>query len=166
MILRAATSNCADSNWLAALYFVPDEHDEEGQEREALVRRFERKHGAALLISHVTWLECRNVFRRLAQEDSPTALRALEADFGRRVFVDPMNWDLLRRDCEGLFQRYAAKLELGTFDCAIVASAKLAGARRFLSFDQKAKALAVAEDFEVYPPLNAVGREWLARLRG
>ena len=51
----------------------------------------------------------------------------------------PMNWSLLRRDCEDLFARYGWRLTIGTFDAAIVASARLAGATCFLSFDLTAK---------------------------
>jgi len=51
-----------------------------------------------------------------------------------------MNWSLLRRDCEDLFARYGWRLTIGTFDAAIVASARLAGATCFLSFDVTAKA--------------------------
>jgi hypothetical protein len=77
-----------------------------------------------------------------------------EADFGGRLFVDPMNWDLLRRECNALFSKYAWKADLGTFDTAIVASVKLAGGTRFLSFDAKARALASAEGIGVFPALD------------
>jgi predicted nucleic acid-binding protein len=64
-----------------------------------------------------------------------------------------------------LLARYAWKVTMGTFDTAIVASARLAGATRFLSFDMTAKALAYAEGLNVFPPLDTVGKQLLARLR-
>ncbi len=79
----------------------------------------------------------------------------LEADFDGRLYVDPMNWDLLRQECIHLFSRYARKAAVGTFDTAIVASLKLAGGTRFLSFDATAKAMAASEGIEVYPALEA-----------
>ncbi|MBI4664424.1 MAG: hypothetical protein HY735_36985 [Verrucomicrobia bacterium] len=54
------------------------------------------------------------------------------------------------------------KTQLGAFDPAVVASAKLAGGTRFLSIDSRAKALAAAEGLEVFPPLDAAGRRILA----
>ena len=52
-----------------------------------------------------------------------------------------------------------------TFDAAILASAILSGAVRLLSFDEKLKALAVAEGIEVYPELNASGKAYLEKLK-
>ncbi len=89
----------------------------------------------------------------------------LEADFDGRLYVDPMSWSPLRRDCEALFDRYAWKLSIGTLDVAIVASAKLAAATCFLSFDTVAKALAAAEGLAVFPPLDAAGNQVLSRLK-
>jgi hypothetical protein len=109
-------------------------------------------------------LEARNVFARATGESEPQEWTTLEADFGGRLYVDPMNWELLRRECVELFTRYAWKATIGTFDIAIIASAKLGGATRFLSFDMRAKALAAAERFEVFPPLNSGGKQLLARL--
>jgi hypothetical protein len=126
--------NFADTNWLSALYITPAESDAEGSRREAVVRRFMRRHGGRLLISHLTWLECQNVFRRITGQPDPEELRRLESDFDGAIFVDTMNWDLLRRESQALFEKYAHKTRVGTFDGAMVAAAKLAGARQFLSF--------------------------------
>jgi predicted nucleic acid-binding protein len=81
------------------------------------------------------------------------------------IYLDPMNWDFVRRDAFALFNRYSHRAILGTLDVAILASAKLAGATRLLSFDQALKALAVAEGLEVFPPLDAAGRRLLAELK-
>ena len=130
--------NYADTNWLEAVYITPHLDDAEGQERERIVERFARKHGGQLAVSHVVLLEARNVFSRVTGESQPREWQQLEADFDGRLFVDPMNWDLMRRECHAPWP-YAWKIQLGTFDTAVVASAKLAGGIRFLSFDTRAK---------------------------
>ena len=117
------------------------------------MKRFIRQHGGQLAISHVVLLEARNVFSRVAGEERPLEWQNLEADLGGRLRVDPMNWDLLRGECNGLTARYAWKAALGTLEAAIVASAKLAGATKFLSFDVIARALASAEEMDVFPVL-------------
>jgi predicted nucleic acid-binding protein len=89
----------------------------------------------------------------------------LEADFGGRLYVDPMNWDLLRRECNALFLKYSYKANLGTFDTAIVASVKLAGGTRFLSFDATARSLASAEGIGIFPALEPAERRLLAQLK-
>ena len=154
----------ADTNWLEALYIAPHSDDRDAQQRERIVERFMRKQRGPLVLSHVVLLEVRNVFSRVTGESQPREWQQLQADFGGRLFVDPMNWDLLRRECEALFGRYASKLQLGTFDTAIVASARLTGASRFLSFDNRAKALATAEGLKVFPPLDAEGKRFVATL--
>lgn len=37
-----------------------------------------------------------------------------------RGYQLPVNWSLLRRDCDDLFARYGWRLTIGTFDAAIV----------------------------------------------
>jgi len=156
--------NYADTNWLEAVYITPHPDDPEGHERERIVERFARRHGGQLALSHVVLLEARNVFSRVTGESQPREWQQLEADFDGRLYIDPMNWDLLRRECHALFVRYAWKLQLGTFDTAVVASAKLGGGTRFLSFDTRAKALAAAEGLDVFPALDADGKRILTRL--
>ena len=57
------------------------------------------------------------------------------------------------------------KTSFGAFALSLLASAKLAGATRVLSFDQTLKALAVAAGLEVFPDLNEAGKALLARLK-
>ncbi len=76
-----------------------------------------------------------------------------------------MNWDLLRRECDTLFAKYAWKAALGTFDTAIVVSAELGGASRFLSFDAHARALASPEGLGVFPVLEPAARRLIALLK-
>jgi hypothetical protein len=155
--------NYADTNWLEAVYFAPQ--GAEASRRREIVERFARRHGGQLAISHVVLLEARNVFSRTTGEQDPREWGALEADFGGRLYVDTMNWDLMRRECYSILGRYAWKIQLGTLEVAIVASVRLAGATQFLSFDITAKALAAAEGLRVFPPLDATGKQRLAELR-
>jgi predicted nucleic acid-binding protein len=155
--------NYADTNWLEAIYIGPK--DSESQRRREIVERFMRRHSGPLALSHIVLLEARNVFRRTTGEGNPAEWVLLEADFDGRLYVDPMNWDLLRRECYVLFDKYAWKASIGTFDTAIVASAKLAGATQFLSFDATAKALTVAEGMQVFPPLSPAEKRIVAQLK-
>ncbi len=157
--------NFADTNWLVSAYIGPAADDAEAVRRREIVERFLRRHGGQLVISQLVLLEARNVFSRVTQEAEPREWQLLEADFDGRLYVDPMNWDLLRQECNRLFSRYAAGTALGTFDTAIIASAKLAGATRFLSFDATAKALAAAERLEVFPALDTAESKLLARFK-
>ena len=157
--------NFADTNWLASVYIDPRSDDTEAQKRRGIVERFLRRQGGQLAISHVVLLEARNIFSRITGEPDPREWQTLEADFNGRVYVDPMNWDLLRRECNGLFRRYSFKAAVGSFDTAIVASLKLAGGTRFLSFDAPARALVVAEGIEVYPPLEKSEKQLVSRLK-
>jgi predicted nucleic acid-binding protein len=157
--------NFADTNWLASAYIEPRRDDAEAVKRRRIVDRFMRRHGGQLVVSQVVLLEARNVFSRVTREPEPREWQRLEADSDGRLYVDPMNWDLLRRECDALFSKYAWKGALGTFDTAVVASIKLAGGTRFLSFDATARAMAGAEGIEVYPPLGAAEKQLVSRLK-
>ena len=157
--------NFADTNWLASVYIEPQSDDSEAVRRRDIVNRFLRRHGGQLVISHVVLLEARNIFSRITGEREPREWQLLEADFDGRLYVDPMNWNLLRQECNQLFSKYAWKIAIGTFDTAIVASAKLAGGTRFLSFDTTARGMAAAEGIEVYPALNSAEKQLLAGLK-
>jgi predicted nucleic acid-binding protein len=154
--------NFADTNWLEAIYF--ESTDPAQQAREAIVQRFMRRQGGQLAISHLVFLEARNVFSRTANESEPEEWRHFIADFNRLIYLDPMNWDFVRRDSFALCSRYSHRATFGTLDMAIVASAKLSGARRLLSFDERLKVLAVAEGLQVFPPLNVEGKQLLRKL--
>jgi len=156
--------NFADTNWLASIYLEPKPEDREAVRRRELVERFMRRHGGQLATTHVVLLEARNIFTRVTGEKEPREWQRLEADFDGRLYVDPLNWDLLRRECNTLFSKYAWKAHIGTFDTAVVASAKLAGGTRFLSFDTLARAIAAAEGIEVYPA-STEDKHLVARLR-
>lgn len=155
--------NYADTNWLTAMFF--DLSGTPVAERNAIVRRFLRSEGGILGISPVAWLEARNVFARTAGESNPPEWRELSAGLGGRFYLDPMSWDLMRREVWALVDKWAWKQTLGTFDLAIVASLRLAGATRLLSFDEGLKALVVADGLEVFPPLTDQGLAKLAKLR-
>ncbi|HUS34390.1 MAG TPA: PIN domain-containing protein [Verrucomicrobiae bacterium] len=154
----------ADTNWLVALYLQAHPQDADSVSRAAIAERRTRKE-SFLRTSHIVLLEARNVFSRATGEAHPREWEDLVADFNGRVFVDPMNWDLLRRETNRMFELFSHRATLGTFDVAIVASAHLAGAREILSFDERLKALAIAVGIGAFPPLSAEGRGFLATLR-
>lgn len=154
--------NFADTNWLEAMFF---ELTGDLRSRRTTVDRFLRQHPGPLALSHLVYLEARNVFSRVSGEAEPPEWRELQAGLNGRFYLDPMNWELLRRDAFALFARYSPKAAVGTFDMALLASAKLAGATRLLSFDQTLKAVALAEGVKVFPELNEAGKTVLARLR-
>jgi predicted nucleic acid-binding protein len=154
--------NFADTNWLEALYFESLEPDQ--QAREVTAQRFMRKQGGQLAISQLVYLEARNVFSRTAQEAEPQEWRRFLGDFNSLIYLDPLNWDFVRRDAFAVFARYAPRAALGSMDVAILVSARLSGATRILTFDETLKALAVAEGIEVFPPLTPAGKSMLARL--
>lgn len=155
--------NFADTNWLEAMFFksaLPDK-----QVRRAIVDRFLRQQGGQIGLSHIVYLEARNVFGRISGESDPEEWRQLQAGLNGRFYLDPMNWEFLRRDTFALFAKYSHHATLGTFDLALLASAKLAGATRLLSFDSTLKAVAVAEGLPVFPALETEGKVLLAQLR-
>gem|GEM_PF-1178771 len=159
------------SRWLVCviyilpLYLDADPTDQVAVQRRSAVERFMRRHGGQLAISHVVLMEARNVFSRVTGERSPMEWADLEADFDGKLYVDPMNWHSLRRECDDIFTRRAWQTELGTFDVAIVASAKLAGAKTFLTFDGRLAVLASVEGLNVFPALNDAGKTLVHRLR-
>ena len=157
--------NFADTNWLTAVYIEPHPDDTVAVKRRETVDRFMRRHGGQLVISHVVLLEARNIFSRVTGEREPREWEVLEADFDGRLYVDPMNWDILRQECHNLFSKYAWRAAVGTFDTAIVASVKLAGGTRFLSFDATARAMTTAEGIEVFPGLDAAEKQLVTRLK-
>lgn len=150
----------ADTNWLAAAYFIRKD-----QGRTESVERHSRKQQQPWIVSHLVLLEARNVFGRLSGESNPVEWVRLQGDLGRRIYVGPMVWDLQRQRSLELLAKYSHKAALGTFDVALVASALLAGTTHFLSFDERAKALAVAERLAVYPALGGEGKGLLGILR-
>ena len=152
----------ADTNWLSSLYLEADQADSEGWLRTHLAERYMRKVDRPLIISHIVLLEARNVFSRVTGEAEPKEWRKLLADFDGKLYVDTMNWHLLRRECEDLFVRYSPKVSIGTLDVAILGSAKLAGCKVFLSFDNNLRALAFAEGLEIFPPVDGRVKALLA----
>jgi predicted nucleic acid-binding protein len=157
--------NFADTNWLTALYLEADPRDKVAVQRRSVVERFMRQHGGQVALSHIVLLEARNVFSRVTGERSPLEWADLEADFDGKLYVDPMNWHLLRRECDDIFSRHAWQTALGTFDVALVASAKLAGAKTFLTFDVQLAALASVEGLNVFPALDDAGKTLAHRLK-
>lgn len=120
---------------------------------------------SSILFNWQVVVSARNIFSRITGEREPHEWQWLEADFDGRLYVDPMNWDILRRESNTLLAKYSWKAAVGTFDTAIVASVKLAGGTRFLSFDQMARAMAAAEGIGLFPPPDAAERRVISRLK-
>ncbi len=156
----------ADTNWLEAIYFRPSPAAPVAvRQRHEVVERRMRRLGAPLLTSHIVLLEARNVFGRLTGLPRPAEWDRLLNDFNLRIFVDPMNWDLLRQETLLIFEKFSHKAVVGTFDATLVASALLAGARELLSFDEHLKGIAHALGLKVFPELGPQGKAFLAELR-
>jgi predicted nucleic acid-binding protein len=153
-----------DTNWFEALYIQPRPNDNAAKIRAAVAERRTRKE-TSITTSHIVLLETRNIFSRITGQAHPHEWEELLDDFGSRIYVDAMNWDLLRRETNQLFERFSHLASIGTFDATIVASAQIAGAREILSFDEKLKAIATAVGIRVFPPLSEEGRAFLATLR-
>jgi len=155
----------ADTNWLEALYFQPHPENKEALARSAMVERRMRRHSGPLTISHIVLLEARNVFGRLSGKSKPEEWDDLLSDFNGRIFVDPMNWEVLRQATHALLEKFSHKTTIGTFDATLMASAQLAGAKEILSFDEPLKALATCLGLKVFPALELSGKALLAKLR-
>ncbi len=154
--------NFADTNWLEAMFF---ELDGPQKNRRGIVEKFMRNHGGQLGISHIVYLEARNVFSRVAKDKNPPEWDELNDGLAGKFYLDPMNWDLLRREAFALFEKYSHKATVGTFDMAILASAKLAGATRMLSFDGNLRIVSAAEGLAVFPELDATEKADAAKLK-
>lgn len=155
----------ADTNWLEALYFSPDPSDKVALKRSAIADRRMRKHSGPLVISHIVLLEARNVFSRVSKSPDPPEWSDLVADFKGRIYVDPMNWDMLRQQTTLIFERFSLKTTIGTLDATLLASALLAGAREILSFDERLKVFASLLGLDVYPGLTSEGKSFAAQIR-
>ncbi len=155
--------NCADSNWLTALYVAPG--DAEAKARRATVDRFMRRQTQPLLVSRLVWWETRNVFSRVTGQKQPAEWQALAGDVGTKLLFPELNEAKLEERAFALMARYSRKATLGTFDIFIIATALLADGERVLSFDGLARALASAEDLDVFPELTAAEKSLRSRLK-
>ena len=124
----------------------------------AAAQRFMSRHPAVLPFNPLHRLEVRNGLRLRvwrAEIDSPrlaAALRQIEQDLEEGMMIhQAMPWtDALRR-AEQLSADHAERIGNRAADTLHVAAAMLAGARRFLSFDKRQRALAKAAGLEVKP---------------
>jgi hypothetical protein len=107
-----------------------------------VVERFTRRYGGRLAVSDVALPEARNVFSRVTGEREPREWDLRKADVGARLDVEPMQWDLLRGACE----------------------TRAGGVFSLLRRHGQGLA-AAAEELQVFQPLDAAGRQHVARLR-
>ena len=140
----------ADSSFLMSLTI------EDGKTDEA--KRFMSRHPEPLPLNPLHRLEVRNGIRLRVQrgEIDPArrvaALRQVEEDIAEGVLVhQAMPWTDALRKAETLSAAHAEQLGCRSADTLHVAAAMLAGAKRFLSFDSRQRALAKAAGLEVKP---------------
>ncbi len=140
----------ADSSFLISLY-CDDINAEQA-------RRFMARNPAALAFNPFHRLEVRNglrlrVFRgSMTPEERTAALRQIEENLatGRLVHI-PIPWTDALRKAEQLSEDHAEKIGSRAADTLHVAAAKLAKARRFLSFDKRQRDLATAAGLHIKP---------------
>ncbi len=146
------TASYADSSFLVSL------HSDDANAGAA--RRFMARHPEELPFNPLHRLEVFNglrlaVFRgQMTREDRAAALRQVEEDIADSVLVhQAMPWTEALRKAETLSAAHAERLGSRSADTLHVAAAILAGAKRFLSFDSRQRALAKAAGLEVKPSI-------------
>ena len=91
---------------------------------------------------------------RLTSAEVAAAWGNVLADIRRgRLRRAPHSWQLAFREAASIASRHGAVIGVRSLDTLHVASARLLGAREFVSFDFKQRKLATAMGFTVLPPL-------------
>ena len=119
------------------------------------------------MVSRVVLAECKNVVRTATGEQQPSQWTEVAVEVGNRIFLTTDSWDTIAFKAEVIFENYSHKARLGTLDIMILASALLANATHFLSFDSKSnlRALAAVLKLKVFPELTADDKRRMAALR-
>ena len=150
--------NFADTNWLEAMFF---ELTGDKQSRRSIVDRFLRRNPGQLGLSHLVYLEARNVFSRVSGETEPPEWNG-ERTRPRVRFSAPSRktWgrEIVRSFATGVRAQGAGCEGASSHTRGRVCSP-------IPEFDQTLKAVAVAEGLEVFPELNEAGKTLLAQLR-
>lgn len=140
----------ADSSFLISLTV------EDGNTEEA--RRFLNRHPEPLPFNPLHRLEVRNGLRLRVHRDEidtvrrAAALRQIEEDLEDGVLVhQAIPWTDAMRKAEQLSADHAERIGSRAADTLHVAAAVLAGARQFLSFDKRQRALAGSAGLNVKP---------------
>jgi predicted nucleic acid-binding protein len=140
----------ADSSFLISLH---------GNDTNAgRARKFMALHLESLPFNPLHRLEVRNglrlaVFRgEMTVDERTAALRQIEEDLEDGVLVhQAIPWTEAMRKAEQLSAAHAEQIGSRAADTLHVAAASLAGARQFLSFDKRQRALAGAAGLDVRP---------------
>lgn len=152
----------ADTNWLVASYF-------ECGDRSEQVRRFQRRVGnVPLHVGPLQLAEAEVVFRRIAADPDPSALKNLVNGLASEFIIEHRtNLDSLSRSAMEIIRRFAHRVPLGWLDAAILGQAVSVGADTFVSFDTNSAARAVAHalKLQVFPKLSPRDRELAGQCR-
>lgn len=145
----------ADANWLVAAFHVSRESH--------WVEEWVSAGPSTLIVSGPVLAEAQCSFWRIGNR-----WPALAADvrMGKYVMCG-QTFESLMSLAGDLFQQFAPRCNVGTPDLLHLAAARHFGCRWFLSFDSQSgcRALASGLRMKIFPPLNAVDREWLRKLR-
>lgn len=152
----------ADTNWLVASYFDDGDRSEQ-------VLRFQRRAGhVPVHVGPLQLAEAEVVFRRIAADPDPIALRNLTEGLASEfVIAHPTNLDALTRSAMDIVRRFSHRVRLGWMDAAILGQAVSVGADTFVSFDTNSAARAVAHvlKLQVFPKLSSRDRELAGQCR-
>jgi predicted nucleic acid-binding protein len=142
--------------WYADSSFLISLHTNDANAGAA--RRFMARSPAPLAFNPLHRLEVFNglrlaVFRgEMTREERAQAMRQIEEDLADGILVhQAMPWTDALRKAEHLSAAHAEQTGSRSADTLHVAAAMLAGARRFLSFDQRQRDLARAAGLTVKP---------------
>ncbi len=131
--------NCADANSKDALSYMA-------------------RHPVSLPFNPLHRLEVRNGFRLrvhrgdMTPEERTAALRQIDGDLAEGLLVHaPLPWTDALRKAEQLSEEYTERTGSRAADTLHVAVALLSKVRRFLSFDEKQRALAKVVGLTVKP---------------
>ncbi len=140
----------ADSSFLVSLHT--------GDANGEAARRFMARHREELPFNPLHRLEILNgirlmVFRgELTGDEQRAVFRQIEDDLADGFLVHtPLPWTAALRKAEQLSAAHAERIGSRSADTLHVATAMLAGTRRFLSFDKRQRELAKAAGFQVKP---------------
>lgn len=152
----------ADTNWIVAAYFRRLD-----PKRTFVVDRFSAKFDRPWMVSAIVALECENTFRLIGAHAEPPEWRSLQSDFGSRLNQTEDSWISIEAKAKVLFRQFSCKSRIGTLDTMILASAILAGATHFLSFDSNSnlRALASVLKLKVFPELTPEDKRRMTAFR-
>jgi predicted nucleic acid-binding protein len=139
-----------DSSFLVSLY-VNQTHSQSVRAHMATMKE-------PLRVGSLLRYETCNAIRRLAfrklmpEQTAIAALAAFDADIDNGIVIIPtIPWEQVHAEAERLSNTHTPRQGNRSFDILHVATALVLGAKVFLSFDARQRALATAEGLKVKP---------------